>query len=205
MATANSLTAYRAIVDNQGKPLTEFMQMWQDLIDGVNSLSAQAEVDRLVSVNQQAFNYAAVYTAGLANVRAALLDEAGGGTLRAGLGAQWVSTSGGSWVNGGTEALNTVSAGDLRIYATGPLMAANANGPSSGEYRVLEGGVTVFTGLWSSDGDGTWDRALNDSIEAAMAFSDARVTTGTVSYDVEYRVLAGEDVDLLSFLYVERT
>lgn len=205
MATANSLTAYRAIVDNQGKPLTEFMQMWQDLLDQVNGLSEQAAVDLLVSVNQQIVNYGAVYTAGLANVRIANLSEAAGGTERAGISAQWLTTSGGSWVNGGGETLSTVSAGDLRVFMSGPLAAQAANGPASGEYRILEGGVTVFTGLWSADGDGTWDLALNQSIEDTLNFSDPRVSTGSVTYDIEYRVLAGEDVQLLSYLYVERT
>lgn len=206
MADINSLTAYRAIVDNEGKPLPEFMLMWQALLDHISSIDIVATFYELAD-NQQAMNFGAVYTAGLANVRAIVLAEAGGATPRAGIGVQWITTNGMTWVSGGTETLLTVSAGDLFIYMSGPLMALNADGPSSGEFRVLEGGsTTVYTGTWSADGDGvSWSLARNESAEDTMTTNIPRVSTGTVQYDIEFRVLAGNDLDLLSYIYAERT
>lgn len=204
MADINSLTAYRAIVDNEGKPLPEFLLMWQRLLELVDATTTNAAFHAFAT-NQQSVNVASIYTAGLANVHANSLAATAGGTVRSGLKVQWITTNGATWVGAGSVSLATVSAGDLHVSASGPLLAADANGVTTGEYRVLEGVTTVFTGTWTADGDGvSWSLVSNETIGSTLA-SIARVTTGSLTYAIEYRVLSGPDLDLFSYLYAERS
>lgn len=207
MVDLNSLTAYRAIVDNEGKPLPEFLLMWQDMANRVNAATAR-RLYSYVEYLQQA-DVATIYAAGLAQVTANQAIAAGGGTVRSGIDLNFVATTGSTWVSAGTETLSTVSAGDLTILNSGPIQSLYADGVTEGEWRIVEDPsgtpVVMFTGSWRADGDGaSYSLVQNLDVETTLSFSNARSSTGTVEYGMEVRVTSGLDVTLLTYMFVQR-
>lgn len=208
MADINALSAFRAIVDKEGKPLPEFLLLWQRMVEQLTS-SGDARLYDYAEFQQQ-INVGAIYEGGLAQTTADAALEALGSPQRSGLDINIIATSGGSWVSAGSETLNTVSAGNLAITNSGPLQATGANGVTDGEWRIIEdpsGAATVmFTGTWRAHGDGiTYSLVQNLSVEPALAFSLARPTTGSVEYGIEVRVTSGLDVSLLVYMFVRRS
>jgi hypothetical protein len=201
VADINSLDAKRAIVDNEGKPLPEFLLLWQRVVGMGEGGSFATLATYAVGQQEQAVGLA--YSSAIALVQA---DLAAAGTAVSEVGFVYVTTNGSTWVNGGTETMSGVVAGDLQIFNSGPFMCTALNGETSGDFRIVEDGLTtVFTGSWRAVGDGTYALVTNESVLDTLTFGSARASVGSVTYDLEYRVTSGDDVELLSYLFVRRT
>lgn len=200
----NRLTAYRAIVDGDGRPLPEFILMWDGLADDADGELAMMAFQQA----QQEANTGALYAAGLAQASADALDAAGGGTVRSGISLAYVNTTGATWVNAVSEGLSGVSAGDLTIINSGPVMAIGADDETTGEYRIVEqpGATTVFSGTWRATGDGdTFSVVYNESLLSTLTFSSSLASTGSITYELDVRVTSGIDIQLLTYLFVRRS
>lgn len=205
-------------------PLIEAQEANQDeLIQDIQELQQdQAEQLELIQQALAAANIA-LETAGAAQEAAAgaqnTADDAGGTAVS---GSAFdndmdIPVSGTAWVQGPQVDLTGVVAGTLTIQGSGPqkqtsTMIAN-NVSLSGEWRVVEidgmTETTVFTGNFVVQGASTLNPTIilaNQSSGSAQSFSDARTSTGAISYRMDIRRVSGAQVsNIYGFIFARRT
>lgn len=178
-----------------------------NLIATIQAVQAQQSA-QLELINQ------ALELAGLALETA---DAAGGGSARSGSDTGAFVLTGTGDVSPCTVALTTVSAGDLTIPGTGPGVTYGSTAMTGGstvsaEYDIVEvsgGDTVVFSGEFTIN-DVTGDepsqvfQVIHPSAAAVAAFTDARASTGSVSYRVDVRRVSGATMTGVKFYLFAR-
>jgi len=117
------------------------------------------------------------------------------------------------WVQGPQVDLTGVVAGNLTLTGTGPDTDADVSlsggTTAQGEFRVMEidAGVEtlVFTGTFSAWRNEEFTAILNQSTSAVADFSEARTSTGAISYRIDARKTSGSAITSLSlYIYARR-
>ena len=195
--------------------LRAFNDLWKRSGGSVDQVAATAEVVTTQGGLIAAGNEATQGATAAANAAQAAADAAAGGSARSGSASNTsLNLTGTDWVNGPTVNLSTVSAGDLTLTGSGPQQDADvtlsANRDFSGEYRIVEiVGMTedtVHTGTFTASPSGVEGGAFIYPDNSTMGFSQARASTGSVSYRLDVRRIDGPNLlDLGVYLYARRS
>lgn len=202
-----------AITDQDGSPTTFFHRFFNVEFAGAiekNDALQQATIEQLAVQVEQI--QVALQAAQAAQAAANGLKPGNSGSAT----NPFVNLTGGAWSAGPTVSLTGVVAGTLTITGTGPVqddfVEQNKIGIINGEFRVVEvvGGIdeVLFAGLFGASGQvGYQSTIVNRSISEVSSFSEARTSTGDVSYRLDARtVLASDSISSLElYLYVNRT
>lgn len=203
------------ITGTDGRAANAFVRFWDTIcrqIEGQennqNAILAQLSA-QLELINQ------ALELAGLALETA---DAAGGGPSRSGSNTGSFVLSGTGDVSPCLVALTTVSADNLTVPGTGPGVTYGSTAMTGGttvdaEYDIVEvvSGVdtVVFTGTFTIN-DITGDepsqvfQVVHTSAPDIAAFSEARTSTGSVSYRIDVRRVSGATMTGVKFYLFAR-
>lgn len=216
------LKANLAIVSGQGKPLDYFLRFWNiDVAPLIERQEASQEetLAMIQAIQAQQSQQLELINDALELAGLALATADGGSPTKSGSATGTFNLSGTSFVVATTVALTSVSAGDLTIPGTSPtaspsITAMTGGTVMNGEYQIIEvdNGVdngTVFTGTFIVT-DVTTDEpnqifSINHvSASAVAAFTDARTTTGAISYRAEVRRVSGASMTGMRFYLFAR-
>jgi len=202
-----------AIVDNQGRPTTTFLDFFNNQFAPKIEAqeAAQAETIAMLTAQQlviEAQQEQIVEALQLANIAIGLTGgNAGSETLT-------MDIIGDTWQPGPQVDLAGVVAGDVSIPGSGLFADAGTDQnltPLSGEVRLVEidGGDTVIGGPWAftSVKDTLFNTVFCNNPADINAFLDARTSTGAISYRLDFKLdnPVWQITDVPARLYARRT
>lgn len=211
------------IVDQGGRALDYFLRLLSDAFTMIerNEASQDSTISAIQALQAQQAQQLELINEALALAGLALETADGGSGNKSGSATGVFSLSGTSFTPATTVALTSVSVGDLTMPGTGPTVSPSMTSMSggavmNGEYQIIEvdngvDGDAVFTGTFIIT-DVTSDEPTQifsvNHVSAAdiAAFTEARTTTGAISYRVEVRRVSGATMTGMRFyLFVRRT
>lgn len=202
-----------AIVDNQGRPTTTFLDFFNNQFATKLEAQEALQSETIAALEAQQTVIAAqqeqiVEALQLANIAIGLTGgNAGSDTIT-------MDIIGDSWQAGPQVDLTGVVAGDVSIPGSGFFADAGTDQNFTnlaGEVRLVEidGGDTVIGGPWAftSVKDTLFNTVYVNNPSAINSFTDARTTTGAISYrlDVRMNEPTWQITDVPVRLYARRT
>lgn len=203
-----------------GRAAPAFVQFWDRIcrqIEGQenNQNTLIADLEAIVA-GLQASTEAAQQAQTAANNAQATADAAGGGTSTSGTATNpSIDLLDASWVLGPQVDLTGVVAGPLTITGSGPqqdgdVELTGGNGGMTCQFRIVEivGGVddVRFIGSFVAVNYGGGTATIsNQSVSDVSTFTEARTSTGAVSYRIDAKGTGSRVLtDLLLYIYARR-
>lgn len=201
------LKANLAIVNSKGNPLDYFLRFWNN---EVAPRIEKQETDQNAIIEELRLQQIAINEA---LMLAGIAIAATGGN--AGTTTTEIDMTPSAWVLGPVVALTGVVAGDVTIPSSGLYSKSTTTaffGDTNGQVRIVEivGGVdTIIGGPWNFtisrvDPNPAGTVYVGNAAEI-NTFTQARTTTGAVSYRIDARMLDGDVNNIDLKLYARRS